>query len=233
MIKLNSKVIIAIDGFSSCGKSSFAKLIAMQLGYIYLDSGAMYRAVALYAMRHKLIHGNDVDAEGLTSNLTEIEIGFTKDRTGFYTILNGENVEREIRGPSVSSSVSTVSKIKQVRERLVQIQQKMGENKGIVMDGRDIGTVVFPKAEIKIFMVADTKVRALRRYEELISKGIDSKIEDITLNIEERDFQDMHRDISPLIRAEDALVLDNSYMTFDQQMIWFENLLKGKDLLSN
>jgi len=231
MIKLSSKVIIAIDGFSSCGKSSFAKLIATQLGYIYLDSGAMYRAVALYAMRHNLIHGSEVDEKGLNNSLGEIELGFNKNQTGFITILNGENVEKEIRGPSVSSSVSAVSKIGQVRQRLVQIQQKMGQNKGIVMDGRDIGTVVFPRAEIKIFMIADTKVRAQRRYEELISKGIDANIEDITRNIEERDFQDTHREISPLMRAEDSLVLDNSYLTFDQQMLWFERILKEKSLV--
>lgn len=228
MIKLGSKVIIAIDGFSSCGKSSFAKLIAEQLSYIYLDSGAMYRAVALYAIRNKLIQGNQVDAEGLSSSLSKIELGFSKDQSGFYTILNGENVEKEIRGPAVSSSVSAVSKIRQVRQRLVQIQQKMGQNKGIVMDGRDIGTVVFPQAEIKIFMIADTKVRAQRRYEELISKGIDANIDEITHNIEERDFQDMHREISPLRQADDALILDNSYMTFDQQLLWFEKIIKEK-----
>jgi CMP/dCMP kinase len=231
MTKLNKKVIIAIDGYSSCGKSSFAKLIASQLNYIYLDSGGMYRAVALYAMRHKMIHYNEVDIEKLTDSLSDIEIRFTKDHYGFSTWLNGENVEKEIRGPAVSSTVSAVSKIREVRLRLVQIQQKMGENKGIVMDGRDIGTVVFPKAEIKIFMIADTKVRAQRRYEELMTKGINARLEEITANIEERDYQDIHREISPLLKADDAFVLDNSHLNFDQQMLWFENILKEKGLV--
>jgi CMP/dCMP kinase len=230
MIKLRKKVIIAIDGFSSCGKSSFARLIATQLHYLYLDSGAMYRAVALYAMRKKLIHQVGIDIEKLTSNLHDIKIDFSKDASGFCTLLNGENVEKEIRGAAVSSNVSAVSKIAQVRQRLVQIQQKMGKNKGIVMDGRDIGTVVFPNAELKIFMIADVNVRAQRRYEELISKGIDAKLDEIMVNIEERDFQDVHRDISPLRRAEDAYILDNSLLTFDQQMLWFENIVKEKSL---
>jgi cytidylate kinase len=231
MTKLNKKVIIAIDGYSSCGKSSFAKLIASKLNYMYLDSGGMYRAVALYAMRHKMIHYNEVDIEKLTDSLSDIEIRFTKDHYGFSTWLNGENVEKEIRGPAVSSTVSAVSKIREVRLRLVQIQQKMGENKGIVMDGRDIGTVVFPKAEIKIFMIADTKVRAQRRYEELMTKGINARLEEITANIEERDYQDIHREISPLLKADDAFVLDNSHLNFDQQMLWFENILKEKGLV--
>jgi CMP/dCMP kinase len=231
MTKLNKKVIIAIDGYSSCGKSSFAKIIASQLNYMYLDSGGMYRAVALYAMRHKMIRCNEVDIEKLTGSLSDIEIRFTKDHYGFSTWLNGENVEKEIRGPAVSSTVSAVSKIREVRLRLVQIQQKMGENKGIVMDGRDIGTVVFPMAEIKIFMIADTKVRAQRRYKELMSKGINARLEEITANIEERDYQDIHREISPLLQADDAFVLDNSHLTFDQQMLWFENILKEKDLV--
>jgi cytidylate kinase len=231
MIKLNRKVIIAIDGYSSCGKSSFAKLIAQQLQYIYLDSGAMYRAVALFALRNKMAEGNMVNTERLVGSLSEIDIEFTKGQNGFYTVLNGENVEKEIRGAAVSSSVSAVSKIMEVRQRLVQIQQKMGQDKGIVMDGRDIGTVVFPQAEIKIFMLADTRVRAQRRYEELISKGINANLEEITSNIEERDFQDMHREISPLMQADDAHVLDNSHLTFDQQMIWFESILNEKNLV--
>jgi CMP/dCMP kinase len=231
MMVLRKKIIIAIDGYSSCGKSSFAKLIALQLHYLYLDSGAMYRAVALYAMRNKLMAGNDVDIDKLNSCLSEINIDFAKDQNGFYTLLNGENIEKEIRGVAVSTSVSAISKIRQVRQRLVQIQQKMGQNKGIVMDGRDIGTVVFPQAEIKVFMIADAKVRAKRRFDELVAKGIAASLEEIKANIEARDYQDIHRELSPLIQAEDSFVLDNSYMTFDEQMLWFENILKTKGLV--
>jgi CMP/dCMP kinase len=231
MIKLKRDIIVAIDGYSSCGKSSFAKVIASRLNYIYLDSGAMYRAVALYAMRNKLILGNEVNIHQLIERLPSIEIDFTKDQKDFYTLLNGENIENEIRGVAVSANVSAVSKVKQVRQRLVQIQQKMGQNKGIVMDGRDIGTVVFPEAEIKIFMVANKKVRVQRRFDELFAKGITASIEEITANIEKRDFQDMHREISPLKQAEDAIVLDNSYMTFDEQLLWFENILNEKRLV--
>jgi CMP/dCMP kinase len=231
MMVLRKKIIIAIDGYSSCGKSSFAKLIALQLHYLYLDSGAMYRAVALYAMRNKLMAGNDVDIDKLNSCLSEINIDFAKDQNGFYTLLNGENIEKEIRGVAVSTSVSAISKIRQVRQRLVQIQQKMGQNKGIVMDGRDIGTVVFPQAEIKVFMIADAKVRAQRRFDELVTKGIAASLEEIKANIEARDYQDIHRELSPLIQAEDSFVLDNSYMTFDEQMLWFENILKAKGLV--
>jgi cytidylate kinase len=232
MMVLRKKIIIAIDGYSSCGKSSFAKLIALQLHYLYLDSGAMYRAVALYAMRNKLMAGNDVDIDKLNSCLSEINIDFAKDQNGFYTLLNGENIEKEIRGVAVSTSVSAISKIRQVRQRLVQIQQKMGQNKGIVMDGRDIGTVVFPQAEIKVFMIADAKVRAQRRFDELVTKGIAASLEEIKANIEARDYQDIHRELSPLIQAEDSFVLDNSYMTFDEQMLWFENILQAKGLVA-
>lgn len=231
MMVLRKKIIIAIDGYSSCGKSSFAKLIALQLHYLYLDSGAMYRAVALYAMRNKLMAGNEVDIDSLNTCLSEINIDFAKDQDGFHTLLNGENIEKEIRGVAVSTSVSAISKIRQVRQRLVQIQQKMGQDKGIVMDGRDIGTVVFPQAEIKVFMIADPKVRAQRRFDELVTKGIKASLEEIKANIEARDYQDMHRELSPLIQAEDAFVLDNSYMTFDEQMLWFENILKEKRLV--
>ena len=231
MMVLRKKIIIAIDGYSSCGKSSFAKLIALQLHYLYLDSGAMYRAVALYAMRNKLMAGNDVDIDKLNSCLSEINIDFAKDQNGFYTLLNGENIEKEIRGVAVSTRVSAISKIRQVRQRLVQIQQKMGQNKGIVMDGRDIGTVVFPQAEIKVFMIADANVRAQRRFDELVAKGIAASLEEIKANIEARDYQDMHREMSPLIQAEDSFVLDNSYMTFDEQMLWFENILNAKGLV--
>jgi CMP/dCMP kinase len=231
VIKIRKKIIIAIDGYSSCGKSSFAKTIATELNYKYLDSGAMYRAVALFAMRNNLISGNENLFDQLIRSLEEIDVDFAKGPDGYITLLNGEDVEKEIRGVAVSSHVSAISKIKQVRQRLVQIQQKMGQSKGIVMDGRDIGTVVFPDAEIKIYMVADVNVRSKRRYDELSTKGILASLDEIKLNIQQRDFQDMNREISPLTQAKDALVLDNSFMTPDQQMVWFENILVENGLV--
>jgi CMP/dCMP kinase len=231
MIELKRKVIIAIDGFSSCGKSSFAKLIAKQLNYIYLDSGAMYRAVALFAIRNNLIRKDLVETDKLINRLNEIHISFIKDSIGIATLLNGENIEMDIRGVEVSGVVSKVSKIKEIRLHLVELQKKMGQNKGIVMDGRDIGTVVFPDAEIKIYMKADASVRAKRRFDELVEKGIPASLEAITKNIEERDYQDIHREVSPLRQADDAFVMDNSLMTFDLQMQWFYDVLKSKDLL--
>lgn len=231
MHELKQKIVIAIDGFSSCGKSSFAKLIAKKLAYIYIDSGAMYRAVALFAIRNKLIRNGQVDIDNLIKRLHEIHISFINYPIGVATFLNGDNIEMDIRGAEVSGVVSKVSKIKEVRLHLVELQKKMGRDKGIVMDGRDIGTVVFPDAEIKIFMKADPAVRAKRRFDELVEKGIPASLTSITKNIEERDYQDIHRDISPLRQADDASVLDNSYMTFDEQMEWFNNLLKSKDVL--
>ncbi len=230
MIKLEKKIIVAVDGYSSCGKSTFAKAIAAELNYIYLDSGAMYRAVALFAMRNKQISGNEVLIDKLVQFLPTIDIDFAKDDGGYKTLLDGEDVEQEIRGVAVSSHVSAISRIKEVRQRLVQIQQKMGLAKGIVMDGRDIGTVVFPEAEIKIFMIADVKVRAKRRFDEMSAKGIPASLKEITRNIEERDFQDMNREISPLIKANDAIILDNSFLTPAKQMQWFGNILHEKGL---
>jgi cytidylate kinase len=231
MIELKRKITIAIDGFSSCGKSSFAKLIARKLGYIYIDSGAMYRSVALFAIRNNLFVNGQVNTELLIPRLPEIHISFKNSDSGIITLLNDENIEMYIRGAEVSSVVSKVSKIKEVRHHLVELQKKMGREKGIVMDGRDIGTVVFPDAEVKIYMKADATVRAKRRYDELVEKGIPSSLESIIKNIEERDLQDITREVSPLRQADDAMVLDNSYMTFDQQMEWFMNILKSKDLL--
>jgi len=231
MIDLKEKIIIAVDGFSSCGKSSFAKLIAGELNYIYIDSGAMYRAVALYALRNNIVHNNFIDEEALKSKLQEIQISFKKTEKGIITLLNGENIEIYIRGAEVSGTVSKVSKIKEVRVHLVGLQKEMGKEKGIAMDGRDIGTVVFPDAEIKIYMLADVAVRAKRRYDELIEKGIPADLDSITRNIEERDYEDIHREVSPLKQANDAFVLDNSYMTFEEQMEWFHNILKSKDLM--
>lgn len=231
MIELKKKIVIAIDGFSSCGKSSFAKLIAKNLGYIYIDSGAMYRAVALYALRNNFIPEGQVQEENLIKHLSEIQVSFVNTPAGIITLLNGENIEIDIRGVEVSGVVSKVSKIKEVRQHLVNLQRKVGIDKGIVMDGRDIGTVVFPEAEIKIYMKADSAVRAKRRYDELVEKGIPASLESIIKNIEERDNQDIHREVSPLRQAKDALVLDNSYMTFDEQMDWFLDLLRTKELL--
>ncbi len=231
MTELVKEIIIAIDGYSSCGKSSYAKLIANELGYLYIDSGAMYRAVSLFALQNKMIENGVIDKISLIRNLTKIEISFQTDGNGTYTLLNDENVEKKIRNLAVSSVVSEISKIYEVRERLVQMQREMGKNKAIVMDGRDIGTTVFPEAELKIFMTADPKIRAKRRFDELKSKGIPASLQEIESNIEHRDDKDVNREISPLRKAEDALVLDNSYMTFGDQMLWFTRKLAEKGLL--
>jgi cytidylate kinase len=233
MVILTNKLIIAVDGYSSCGKSSFAKLIAQYLSYLYLDSGAMYRTVALFAIRNHLIKEFRIDIPALVRQLSHIHISFKTIDGEYYTFLNGENIEMEIRGVEVSSVVSEISKIPEVRAHLVQLQQAMGKDKGIVMDGRDIGTVVFPDAEIKIFMKADTAVRARRRYEELKAKGIEASLEEIRKNINERDYLDMNRKVSPLAQASDAVVLDNSNMSFEQQMEWFRKLLVERGYLSD
>lgn len=231
-MKLKQKLIIAIDGFSSCGKSSFAKLIAKSLDYIFIDSGAMYRAVSLYVLQHKLASDNSINSKQLISLLPSIKITFRRMGERVQTYLNDINVEDEIRGVEVSNLVSEVSKIKEVRNYLVRLQQEMGTQKGIVMDGRDIGTVVFPEADIKIFMTASSEVRAKRRFDELTEKGLKVSLEEIKKNIEVRDSSDLNRKESPLKQAEDALVLDNSDMTFDEQMQWFENLLKARNYLA-
>jgi len=231
MIRLKKKIVIAIDGFSSCGKSSFARLIARELVYIYLDSGAMYRSVALYGLQNGLIRGKIIAVEELISELNNIHIRFRIEKGENITYLNDENIELQIRGSEVSSVVSAVSKIPEVRNHLVMLQRQRGRDKGIVMDGRDIGTVVFPDAEVKIFMKAESEVRAERRYKELVEKGINSDLDAIRRNIQERDEQDINRDISPLRQAEDAWVLDNSHMTFEEQMDWFKSVLIKRDLL--
>lgn len=220
----NKKIIIAIDGYSSCGKSTFAKALAARLGYIFIDTGAMYRAVTLYAMREGIADR----PQAVVDALPKIEIAFRfnpeSERSEVY--LNGENVEREIRRIDVSNRVSTISSIPEVRVKLVALQQAMGEARGVVMDGRDIGTVVFPNAELKIFMTADPRVRAERRYKELLAKGEEVSLADIEKNVRERDRQDETRAVSPLRRAEDAVVLDNSHMTVEEQMEWVDGLLK-------
>ena len=220
-------MIIAVDGYSSCGKSTFAKAIAKKLSYIYIDSGAMYRAVTLYSLREGIIDGEDIDLEKLARHLNHIKIQFrlNKQRERDETYLNGENVEEEIRTIHVSNHVSDISKIKIVRKKMVEIQQEMGKNRGIVMDGRDIGTVVFPNAEMKIFMTAGVEIRAERRYKELIEKGLTVSFEGVRENIVKRDNIDENRKESPLRKAEDAIVLDNSFTTPDEQMVWFHDLL--------
>ncbi len=217
------KIIIAIDGFSSCGKSTFAKSIAARLGYIFIDTGAMYRAVTLYAQEHGAIRSGIIDEEAVVRLLDEIAITFrfNPERGASDIYVNGDRVEGRIRTIEVSNCVSGVSAIPAVRQKLVAMQQEMGRRRGVVMDGRDIGTVVFPDAELKIFMTADPAVRARRRYDELKAKGDDVSLEAIERNVRERDKADMSRTISPLRQAEDAVVLDNSRMTVEEQMAWF------------
>ena len=219
----NKKIVIAIDGFSSCGKSTFAKAIAARLGYIFIDTGAMYRAVTLYALEQGAIRDGEVDAEAVVTLLPEINISFSfnAERGASDVYVNGELAEGRIRTIEVSNCVSKVSSIREVREKLVAMQQQMGQKRGVVMDGRDIGTVVFPDAELKIFMTADAQVRAERRYAELTAKGDKVTMEEILDNVISRDKADMERAISPLRQAEDAVVLDNSYMSVDEQMAWF------------
>lgn len=222
------KLVIAIDGFSSCGKSTFAKAIAKKLQYIFIDSGAMYRAVTLHCLQNKLFNGSEVDSEKVINGLDSIKINFNYNTaTGKNeTWLNGINVENDIRGIEVSNHVSAVSQIKEVRQKLVALQQEMGISGGIVMDGRDIGTVVFPHADIKLFMTASVEVRANRRYLELKEKGNEVPMDEIKANIEKRDYLDQKRSESPLRKAEDAILLDNSFMTPSEQMEWFMTLIK-------
>lgn len=216
------KIVIAIDGHSSCGKSTVAKELAKALGYIYLDSGAMYRAVTLFALRNGLAANGQVNEPELIARLPKITIEFRLNPASRQneTYLNGENVEEEIRQLPVSAHVSPVATIREVREVMVKQQQEMGKNKGIVMDGRDIGTAVFPEAELKIFMTASPEVRAQRRYDELTGKGQQVSFEEILHNVEERDRIDSGREVSPLRKADDALILDNSYLNRDEQLSW-------------
>ena len=217
------KITIAIDGHSSCGKSTMAKDLARAIGYIYVDTGAMYRAVTLFALRNNLFNAeDDIDEEGLASLLPEANISFQLNaETGRPdTYLNGECVEKEIRGMEVSNRVSLISAIGFVRECLVAQQQQMGAEKGVVMDGRDIGTVVFPDAELKVFVTASAEVRAQRRYDELKEKGMPADFADILKNVQERDYIDSHREVSPLRQADDAILLDNSHMTIPEQNEW-------------
>jgi CMP/dCMP kinase len=229
-MKKRKKIIITVDGYSSCGKSTFAKAIAADLGYLYIDSGAMYRAVTLYCLRKGYVSGGVAENDKVIGALPEIKITFRINQdTGFNeTLLNGEKVERELRDRAVSDNVSAVSTIAEVRAKLVELQRAIGARGGIVMDGRDIGTVVFPQAELKIFMTASPAVRAKRRYMELVEKGLQADIAAVEKNINERDRIDSSRKISPLRQAEDAVVLDNSEMTVREQMVWFRKLFKQK-----
>jgi cytidylate kinase len=213
------KITIAIDGFSSTGKSTLAKQLANHLGYVYADTGAMYRAITLFAMQKEYIGSDFFDKEELISSLSSIQLQFKFNADlGFAEMfLNNVNVEKEIRTIELSSFVSKVAEISEVRAKLVEQQKEMGKNKGIVMDGRDIGTVVFPEAELKIFMTASATTRAKRRYDELVQKGDNVSFEEVFKNVEERDYIDTHRDNSPLIRAEDAIEIDNSYLNRDEQ----------------
>lgn len=217
------KIVIAIDGYSSCGKSTMAKNLARQLGYVYVDTGAMYRAVTLYALRHKLFEADgEVDAASLQRAMPDIRISFQFNKqTGKPdTYLNDELVEHDIRTMQVSERVSKIAALPFVRTALVAQQQRMGGDKGIVMDGRDIGTVVFPHAELKIFVTASAEVRAQRRYDELQQKGMPARYDDILKNVQERDYIDSHREVSPLRKADDAIELDNSNLTIDEQQQW-------------
>ena len=217
------KIIIAIDGFSSCGKSTMAIDLAHELGYIYVDTGAMYRCVALYALQHKLfLKDGEINIPELEAAMPNINISFklNKETGRPDTYLNNENVENKIRTMEVSSHVSSIAAIPFVREALVAQQQKMGKDKGIVMDGRDIGTVVFPNAELKIFVTASPEVRAQRRYDELMEKGMEADYNEILENVKQRDYIDSLRDVSPLRKADDAIELDNSNISIEEQKQW-------------
>lgn len=224
-------IIIAVDGPSSSGKSTFAKAIAKELGITYIDSGAMYRAVTLFGLKNGLISDQIIDIPGLINKLNQIGIEFRFNDVikKSETYLNGKNVEEEIRDIEVSKFVSPLSTIKEIREKMVELQRSMaGQRSGVVMDGRDIGTVVFPDADIKLFLIADEAIRARRRFDEMKAKGSDISFQAVMDNIKNRDYQDSNREISPLVRARDAIVLDNSNMGVDNQRVWFRNLLNEK-----
>ena len=216
------KIIVAIDGLSSCGKSTMARQLARTVGYTYIDSGAMYRAVTLYVLRNGLFRGDAVDATGLQTHIDRLDISFRKQSvTGeMFTCLNGENVEADIRRMEVAEWVSRVAEIGFVRRKLVACQQAMGQARGVVMDGRDIGTVVFPDAELKVFVTAQAEVRAQRRADELRTKGQTVSFEDVLANVQQRDRTDMTRADSPLCKAADAVELDNTYLTVPEQQAW-------------
>lgn len=225
------KITIAIDGFSSCGKSTMAKDLAKKLGYVYVDTGAMYRAVTLYAMRNGLFNADgSVKTADLERQMNKINITFKLNKTAERpdTYLNNELVENDIRTLEVSNHVSQIAAVPFIREAMVAQQQRMGKDKGVVMDGRDIGTTVFPEAELKVFVTASAEVRAQRRYDELKEKGMPADFNDILKNVQERDYIDSHREVSPLRKAPDAIELDNSHMTIAEQSAWLMELVKQK-----
>lgn len=226
-------VIIAIDGHSSCGKSTVAKDLAKQLQLIYIDSGAMYRSVTLFALQNGMLDNGNIDVKELKNRLTDVHISFQFDveKRKNITFLNDSNVEDLIRGIEVSQNVSAISTLAFVREHLVEQQREMGDKGGIVMDGRDIGTVVFPHAHLKIFMTASATIRAQRRYDELTAKGENVSFDEILDNVKQRDHIDSTRDVSPLKQADDALVLDNSNLTKDEQLEWIVEKLRSKQLV--
>jgi len=223
------KLTIAVDGFSSCGKSTFARLIAARLGYVFIDTGAMYRAVTLFAIENGIISAGILDSQALVENLDEVNIDFrfNSQRGASDIYVNSVMVEGKIRTIEVSNFVSQVSSVREVREKLVALQQKIGCGGGVVMDGRDIGTVVFPNAEIKLFMTADPGVRARRRYDELRAKGQQVSLQEIEENIRSRDTLDQNRAVSPLRKADDAIVMDNSHMTVEEQMVRFMEIYEN------
>ena len=226
---MTKKITIAIDGFSSTGKSTLAKQLAKHLGYIYVDTGAMYRAVAFFAMQNNLISSDSFNKVELVNQLKDImlEFKFNSDLGFAEMYLNGDNVEKAIRTIEVSGFVSKVAEVSEVRAKLVEQQQEMGKNKGIVMDGRDIGTVVFPDAELKIFMTASAATRAQRRFDELVQKGDSVSYDEVLKNVEERDYIDTHREDSPLVMAEDAVEIDNSHLTREEQFQAVLELVNG------
>lgn len=224
----DSKINIALDGYSSCGKSTIAKRLARSLGYTYVDTGAMYRGVTLYALREGLFSGEEPMVEEIIRRLPRIEMRFAIYPDGQHLLLNGEDVEREIRGMEVSEHVSPIATIPDVRAALTRQQQDMAKEKGVVMDGRDVGTTILPDAELKIFVTARPEVRARRRFDELTAKGESVTYDSVLINVRERDRIDSGRAVSPLRQAEDALVLDNSDMTLDQQQAWVEEQVRER-----
>lgn len=225
------KITIAIDGFSSCGKSTMAKDLAKKLGYVYVDTGAMYRAATLYAMRNGLFNADgSVKTADLERQMNKINITFKLNKTAERpdTYLNNELVENDIRTLEVSNHVSQIAAVPFIREAMVAQQQRMGKDKGVVMDGRDIGTTVFPEAELKVFVTASAEVRAQRRYDELKEKGMPADFNDILKNVQERDYIDSHREVSPLRKAPDAIELDNSHMTIAEQSAWLMEQVEQK-----
>ena len=230
----DKKIIVAIDGFSGCGKSTMAKALAKSLNYIYVDSGAMYRAVTLYSIEHKLWLNGEPLLEPLRAAMEHMDIDFHRNENGaLRTLLNGRDVEDEIRTMEISERVSPISTIDFVRAKLTTLQQSFGKRRGIVMDGRDIGTTVFPDAELKIFVTATPEIRAQRRYDELKAKGEEASFDEILENVKQRDYIDQNRDVSPLRKASDALLLDNSHLSISQQKEWlaeqFERVIKEKN----